>query len=156
MSGSDEADHYDKIVLIGDSGVGKTNILRRFTRDRFNPDSKPTLGVDFGTKTLEIHGKSVKAQIWDTRGQERCRAVTSSYYRGAIGVLLIYDITAPLTFSSLPNWLDGVRENADPNIPITLVGNKLELAQPQRAVTTEEGVANRRTRDAPCVSTYLG
>jgi small GTP-binding protein len=134
-----EADFLIKIVLIGDSGVGKTNLLSRFTRDQFNPESKSTIGVEFATKTMEIDGKNVKAQIWDTAGQERYRAITSAYYRGAIGAMLLYDITASLSFSSLSRWLQELRENADPNIVILLVGNKSDLAE-NRAVATDEGV----------------
>lgn len=137
MEGS-EPDFLLKIVLIGDSGVGKTNLLSRFARDQFNPDSKSTIGVEFATKTLEIEGKTVKAQIWDTAGQERYRAITSAYYRGAIGALLLYDITASLTFSSLTRWLQELRENADSNIVVMLVGNKSDL-QELRAVSTEDG-----------------
>jgi small GTP-binding protein len=136
---SAEADFLVKIVLIGDSGVGKTNLLSRFTRDQFNPESKSTIGVEFATKTLEVEGKNVKAQIWDTAGQERYRAITSAYYRGAIGALLLYDITASLTFSSLARWLSELRENADPSIVVMLVGNKSDLAE-KRAVSTEEGI----------------
>lgn len=138
MQASDP-DFLLKIVLIGDSGVGKTNLLSRFTRDQFNPDSKSTIGVEFATKTLEIEGKTVKAQIWDTAGQERYRAITSAYYRGAIGALLLYDVTAALTFNSLSRWLQELRENADSNIVVMLVGNKCDL-QELRAVSTEEGV----------------
>lgn len=138
MQGSDP-DFLLKIVLIGDSGVGKTNLLSRFTRDQFNPDSKSTIGVEFATKTLEIEGKTVKAQIWDTAGQERYRAITSAYYRGAIGALLLYDVTAALTFNSLSKWLQELRENADSNIVVMLVGNKCDL-QELRAVSTDEGV----------------
>ena len=129
-----------KIFLIGDSGVGKTNLLSRFARDQFNPDSKSTIGVEFATKTLEIEGKTVKAQIWDTAGQERYRAITSAYYRGAIGALLLYDITASLTFGNLKKWLSELRENADSNIVVMLVGNKCDL-QELRAVSTDDGVA---------------
>ena len=138
MEGS-EPDFLLKIVLIGDSGVGKTNLLSRFARDQFNPDSKSTIGVEFATKTLEIEGKTVKAQIWDTAGQERYRAITSAYYRGAIGALLLYDITASLTFNSLSRWLQELRENADSNIVVMLVGNKCDL-QELRAVSKDEGI----------------
>jgi small GTP-binding protein len=134
-----EADFLIKIVLIGDSGVGKTNLLSRFTRDQFNPESKSTIGVEFATKTMEIDGKNVKAQIWDTAGQERYRAITSAYYRGAIGAMLLYDITSSLSFTSLSRWLQELRENADPNIVILLVGNKSDLAE-NRTVATDEGV----------------
>lgn len=131
-----EPDYLLKIVLIGDSGVGKTNLLSRFARDQFNPDSKSTIGVEFATKTLELEGKTIKAQIWDTAGQERYRAITSAYYRGAIGALLLYDITASLTFNSLERWLKELRENADSNIVVMLVGNKCDLTE-QRAVSTQ-------------------
>jgi small GTP-binding protein len=134
-----DPDFLVKIVLIGDSGVGKTNLLSRFTRDQFNPDSKSTIGVEFATKTLEIEGKTVKAQIWDTAGQERYRAITSAYYRGAIGALLLYDVSSALTFQSLTRWLQELRENADSNIVVMLVGNKCDL-QELRAVATDEGV----------------
>lgn len=134
-----DPDFLLKIVLIGDSGVGKTNLLSRFARDQFNPDSKSTIGVEFATKTIEVEGKTVKAQIWDTAGQERYRAITSAYYRGAIGALLLYDITASLTFTSLSRWLQELRENADSNIVVMLVGNKCDL-QELRAVSVEEGM----------------
>ena len=93
---SNEHDDYDylfKIVLIGDSGVGKSNILSRFTRNEFSVESKSTIGVEFATRSIEIEKKVVKAQIWDTAGQERYRAITSAYYRGAVGALLVYDVT---------------------------------------------------------------
>ena len=93
---ADNSDDYSydyeylyKIVLIGDSGVGKSNLLSRFTRDEFNLESRSTIGVEFATRTLEIDGKRVKAQIWDTAGQERYRAITSAYYRGAVGALIV-------------------------------------------------------------------
>ena len=94
MSSEDYGYDYDllfKIVLIGDSGVGKSNLLSRFTKNEFNMDSKSTIGVEFATRTLEIDGKRIKAQIWDTAGQERYRAITSAYYRGAVGALIVYD-----------------------------------------------------------------
>jgi small GTP-binding protein len=134
-----DPDFLLKIVLIGDSGVGKTNLLARFTRGEFNPDSKSTIGVEFATKTLEIEGKTVKAQIWDTAGQERYRAITSAYYRGAIGSLLLYDVSSSLTFQALPRWLQELRENADSNIVVMLVGNKCDL-QDVRVVSTDEGI----------------
>lgn len=94
-----------KIVLIGDSAVGKSNLLSRFSRDEFDTNSKATIGVEFQTQLVEIEGKEVKAQIWDTAGQERFRAVTSAYYRGAFGALIVYDITRSSTFESVKRWL---------------------------------------------------
>lgn len=149
---STEPDYLLKIVLIGDTGVGKTNLLSRFSRDMFNPDSKSTIGVEFATKTLEIDGKTIKAQIWDTAGQERYRAITSAYYRGAIGALLLYDISASLTFNSLSRWLKELRENADSNMVVMLVGNKCDLTE-TRAVTTDEGVEFAKSEDLMFIET---
>ena len=123
----DEYDFLFKVVLIGDSGVGKSNLLSRFTKNEFNLESKTTIGVEFATKTIETEGKIVKAQIWDTAGQERYRAITSAYYRGAVGALLVFDITKDLTFQSVERWLQELRDHADQNIVIMLVGNKTDL-----------------------------
>lgn len=133
-----EPDFLLKIVLIGDSGVGKTNLLSQFVRNQFNPDSKTTIGVEFATKTIQIDDKTVKAQIWDTAGQERYRAVTSAYYKGAIGAMLLYDITSSISFNALQKWLRELRENSDSNIVIMLVGNKCDLTE-FRSITESEG-----------------
>jgi small GTP-binding protein len=147
-----DPDFLLKIVLIGDSGVGKTNLLSRFTRDQFTVDSKSTIGVEFATKTLEIDSKTVKAQIWDTAGQERYRAITSAYYRGAIGALLLYDVSSALTFQSLTRWLQELRENADASICVMLVGNKCDL-QELRAVSTEEGIGFAKSENLLFIET---
>ncbi|GMM28591.1 Rab family GTPase [Martiniozyma asiatica (nom. inval.)] len=126
-----------KIVLIGDSSVGKTNLLSRFTRDEFNPDSKATIGVEFATRTLEVEGSKIKTQIWDTAGQERYRAITAAYYRGAVGALVVYDITKAESYESVSNWLKEMKDNADDNIVIALVGNKSDLEH-LRQVPAEE------------------
>ncbi|KAL5798658.1 hypothetical protein ACOSQ2_003478 [Xanthoceras sorbifolium] len=103
----EESEEYlFKIVLIGDSAVGKSNLLSRFARNEFDNNSKTTIGVEFQTQVVEIDGKEVKAQIWDTAGQERFRAVTSAYYRGAVGALVVYDITRKSSFDSVQRWLD--------------------------------------------------
>ncbi|KAI7726619.1 hypothetical protein M8C21_025193 [Ambrosia artemisiifolia] len=133
-----EYDYLFKIVLVGDSGVGKSNILSRFTRNEFSLESKSTIGVEFATRTLEVDGKTIKAQIWDTAGQERYRAITSAYYRGAVGALLVYDITKNSTFDSLPRWLHELREHADANIVLMLAGNKSDLNH-YRAVSEQDG-----------------
>ncbi|CAF91657.1 unnamed protein product [Tetraodon nigroviridis] len=106
--GSDEAYNFVfKVVLIGESGVGKSNLLSRFTKNEFNHDSRTTIGVEFSTRTVELSGFTIKAQIWDTAGLERYRAITSAYYRGAVGALLVYDITKHLTYDSVERWLKG-------------------------------------------------
>ncbi|ODQ67370.1 ras-domain-containing protein [Nadsonia fulvescens var. elongata DSM 6958] len=134
---SGDYDYLFKVVLTGDSGVGKTNILDRFSRNEFNLDSKSTIGVEFATRTVQIDDKHVKAQIWDTAGQERYRAITSAYYRGAVGALLMYDITNSASYKSIAKWMEEIREQADPNIVLMLVGNKSDLKH-LRAVPTKE------------------
>ncbi|KAL8966924.1 MAG: hypothetical protein Q9197_005715 [Variospora fuerteventurae] len=125
------------VVLIGDSGVGKSNLLSRFTRNEFNLDSKSTIGVEFATRSIQVDAKTIKAQIWDTAGQERYRAITSAYYRGAVGALLVYDISKHQTYENVQRWLKELRDHADANIVIMLVGNKSDLRH-LRAVPTEE------------------
>ncbi|KAK4149384.1 ras family-domain-containing protein [Chaetomidium leptoderma] len=135
---NDEYDFLFKVVLIGDSGVGKSNLLSRFTRNEFNLDSKSTIGVEFATRSIQIDAKTIKAQIWDTAGQERYRAITSAYYRGAVGALLVYDISKSLSFENVTRWLKELRDHADSNIVIMLVGNKTDQRH-LRAVPTEDG-----------------
>ncbi|XP_010557134.1 PREDICTED: ras-related protein RABA1a [Tarenaya hassleriana] len=143
MAGYKPDDDYDylfKLVLIGDSGVGKSNLLSRFTRNEFNLESKSTIGVEFATKTLRIDGKVIKAQIWDTAGQERYRAITSAYYRGAVGALLVYDVTRHATFENVARWLRELRDHTDPNMVVMLIGNKCDLRH-LVAVKPEDGKA---------------
>jgi len=140
MSRDDEYDYLFKVVLIGDSGVGKSNLLSRFTRNEFNLESKSTIGVEFATRSINVDGRTVKAQIWDTAGQERYRAITAAYYRGAVGALLTYDIAKHLTYENVERWLKELRDHADSNIVIMLVGNKSDLRH-LRAVPTEEARA---------------
>lgn len=132
-------DFIFKIVLLGDSGVGKSNLVFRFTKNEFNKDSKSTIGVEFATKTVQIEdNKLVKAQIWDTAGQERYRSIASSYYRGAVGALLVYDVTDRNSFNHVPMWLKEVEENAEKDCLIMLVGNKMDLND-QRTVFVRDG-----------------
>ncbi|EOX99932.1 Ras-related small GTP-binding family protein [Theobroma cacao] len=141
MAGYKPEDDYDylfKLVLIGDSGVGKSNLLSRFTRNEFNLESKSTIGVEFATKSLNIDGKVIKAQIWDTAGQERYRAITSAYYRGAVGALLVYDVTRHATYENAARWLKELRDHTDPNIVVMLIGNKSDLRH-LVAVSIEDG-----------------
>ncbi|KAK1382748.1 Ras-related protein RGP1 [Heracleum sosnowskyi] len=130
-------DYVFKIVLIGDSAVGKSQLLARFSKNQFSLDSKATIGVEFQTRTLVIDQKIIKAQIWDTAGQERYRAVTSAYYRGAVGAMLVFDISKRPTFDHVARWLEELRGHADKNIVIMLVGNKSDLGH-LRNVTSED------------------
>lgn len=114
--------------------------MTRFTKNEFNLESKTTIGVEFATKTIAYENKIMKAQIWDTAGQERYRAITSAYYRGAVGALVVFDITKYPTFTNVEKWLNELKENAEPNIVIMLVGNKSDLKQ-LRAVGQDEAIA---------------
>ncbi|KAL1823597.1 hypothetical protein ACET3Z_010375 [Daucus carota] len=134
----EDCDYLFKAVLIGDSAVGKSNILSRISRNEFQLDSKPTIGVEFAYRNVKVGDKLIKAQIWDTAGQERFRAITSSYYRGALGALLVYDITRKNTFESLKKWLHELREFGNPDMVIVLVGNKSDLSD-SRQVVVEDG-----------------
>ncbi|XP_052178504.1 ras-related protein RABA1f [Diospyros lotus] len=136
----DDYDYLFKLVLIGDSGVGKSNLLSRFARDEFSLESKSTIGVEFATRSIRVEDKIVKAQIWDTAGQERYRAITSAYYRGAVGALLVYDVTRHITFENVERWLKELRDHTDSNIVVMLVGNKADLRH-LRAVSTEDAKA---------------
>ncbi|XP_024982746.1 ras-related protein RABA1c [Cynara cardunculus var. scolymus] len=134
----DDYDYLFKVVLIGDSGVGKSNLLSRFTRNEFSLESKSTIGVEFATRSLNVDSKVIKAQIWDTAGQERYRAITSAYYRGAVGALLVFDVTRHATFENVERWLKELRDHTDPNIVVMLIGNKSDLRH-LVAVSTDDG-----------------
>ncbi|PIA42113.1 hypothetical protein AQUCO_02100163v1 [Aquilegia coerulea] len=136
----DNFDYLFKVVLTGDSGVGKSNLLSRFTRNEFSLDSRSTIGVEFGTRSLKVEGKTIKAQIWDTAGQERYRAITSAYYRGAVGALLVYDVTQHSTFENVKRWLKEIREQGDPNMVLMLIGNKSDLRH-LVTISTEDGIS---------------
>lgn len=125
------------MVIIGDSAVGKSNLLSRYTANEFNINSKATIGVEFQTQSMGIDGKEVKAQIWDTAGQERFRAVTSAYYRGAVGALVVYDISRMTTFESVDRWLQELNTHSDTTVVKMLVGNKSDLEN-IRQVSVEE------------------
>jgi len=127
-----------KLLLIGDSGVGKTCILYRFSDDAFNTTFISTIGIDFKIKTIELHGKKIKLQIWDTAGQERFHTITTSYYRGAMGIMLVYDITNPKSFDNIAKWLRNIDEHASEDVEKMLLGNKCDMAD-KRMVSKERG-----------------
>jgi len=127
-----------KYIIIGDTGVGKSCLLLQFTDKRFRNDHDLTIGVEFGARMVSVGGKDIKLQIWDTAGQESFRSITRSYYRGAAGALLVYDITRKDSFLHLAKWLDEARQNGNPGMVVMLVGNKTDL-EGKRMVSTEEG-----------------
>ena len=131
---------------MGDTGVGKTNLLTRFSKNEFNLESRATIGVEFATRTITTEtGDVIKAQIWDTAGQERYRAIASSYYRGAAGAALVYDITKKSSFESIDRWLTELRQHGQDNMTLMLIGNKTDLAK-MREVQTEDA-ANYAERE---------
>lgn len=131
-------DYLFKLLLIGDSGVGKTCILFRFSENNFNTTFISTIGIDFKIRTIELDGKKIKLQIWDTAGQERFRTITTAYYRGAMGIMLVYDITQEKSFENIKNWIRNIEENASTDVEKMLLGNKCELNE-KRQVTKERG-----------------
>lgn len=135
-------DHPDvvfKIIIIGDSGVGKSCFFMQFTEGNFKDDHNVTIGVEYGARVLKIGEKLIKLELWDTAGQEAFRAITRSFYRNANGVMLMYDLTRLDSFENLEDWLREVRTNSAPDITILAVGNMLDLADDEREVDTDIG-----------------
>lgn len=137
-----------KLLLVGDSGVGKSCLLLRFVEDKFNPSFITTIGIDFKIRTIESKGKKIKLQVWDTAGQERFRTITTAYYRGAMGIVLIYDVTDARTFENVENWFQTVTQHANDDAQIFLVGNKSDDEE-NRQVSREQGQALALKLDIP-------
>mmetsp|Transcript_4051 Transcript_4051/g.4673 ORF Transcript_4051/g.4673 Transcript_4051/m.4673 type:complete len:202 (+) Transcript_4051:27-632(+) len=133
-------DFLIKLLLIGDSGVGKSCILLRFSDDSFTASFITTIGIDFKIKTIELDGKRIKLQIWDTAGQERFRTITTAYYRGAMGILLVYDVTDEQSFQNIRNWIRNIEQHAADNVDKVLVGNKCDMVS-MKVVETARGQA---------------
>ncbi|TIA91977.1 hypothetical protein E3P99_00832 [Wallemia hederae] len=133
--------HYDfliKLLLIGDSGVGKSCLLLRFCDDAWTPSFITTIGIDFKIRTIELDGKRIKLQIWDTAGQERFRTITTAYYRGAMGILLVYDVTDERSFNNIRTWHSNVVQYASEGVNKILVGNKCDWDE-KRAISQDQG-----------------
>ncbi|XP_055048507.1 ras-related protein Rab-8B-like [Paramisgurnus dabryanus] len=131
-------DYLFKLLLIGDSGVGKTCLLFRFSEDAFNTTFISTIGIDFKIRTIELNGKRIKLQIWDTAGQERFRTITTAYYRGAMGIMLVYDITSEKSFENIKNWIRNIEEHASSDVERMILGNKCDMND-KRQVSKERG-----------------
>ncbi|KAH0590134.1 GTPase Ypt2 [Termitomyces sp. 'cryptogamus'] len=133
--------HYDfliKLLLIGDSGVGKSCLLLRFCDDAWTPSFITTIGIDFKIRTIELDGKRIKLQIWDTAGQERFRTITTAYYRGAMGILLVYDVTSENSFNNIRTWHANIEQHASEGVNKILIGNKSDWTD-KKIVTEEQG-----------------
>ena len=148
MSGKNY-DSIMKILLIGDSGVGKSCLLVRFVEDKFSPSFITTIGIDFKIKTVDVNGQKVKLQLWDTAGQERFRTITTAYYRGAMGIILVYDVTDERTFKNIQTWYNTVNEHASDDAQLLLVGNKSDMDA--RVVSREQGEALAQELGVPFV-----
>jgi Ras-related protein Rab-8A len=141
MSSTNSAAAYDlqiKLLMIGDSGVGKTCLLLRYANDSFSPKFITTIGIDFKIKNIDVDGTKIKLQIWDTAGQERFRTITTGYFRGAQGILLVYDVTDRRSFESIRNWMNQIQQHADVHVNKILVGNKCDRLD-EKVVSTAEG-----------------
>ncbi|ORX96669.1 ras-domain-containing protein [Basidiobolus meristosporus CBS 931.73] len=133
-------DHLIKLLLIGDSGVGKSCLLLRFSDDSFTPSFITTIGIDFKIRTIDLDGKRIKLQIWDTAGQERFRTITTAYYRGAMGIVLVFDVTDERSFNNVRNWIKNVEQHAHEGVNKIIVGNKCDI-EDKKVVTKDQGLA---------------
>lgn len=131
-------DYLIKLLLIGDSGVGKSCLLLRFSDDSFTQSFITTIGIDFKIRTIELDGKRIKLQIWDTAGQERFRTITTAYYRGAMGILLVYDVTDDKSFGNIRNWIRNIEQHATESVNKMLIGNKCDMVD-KKVVDTADG-----------------
>ncbi|XP_067871357.1 ras-related protein Rab-8B-like [Heterodontus francisci] len=131
-------DYLFKLLLIGDSGVGKTCLLFRFSDDSFSTTFISTIGIDFKIKAVELDGKKIKLQIWDTAGHERFRTITSAYYRGAMGIMLVYDVTNEKSFDNVKSWIRDIEEHASSDVERMILGNKCDVNE-KRQVSKEQG-----------------
>lgn len=140
QKGNNQYDVLIKLLLIGDSGVGKSCLLLRFADGSFTTSFITTIGIDFKIRTIELDGKKIKLQIWDTAGQERFRTITTAYYRGAMGILLVYDVTDENSFQNVRTWMKSIEQNAVDSVNKILLGNKCDLVE-KKVVDTSRGQA---------------
>ena len=155
MSEEESFDLIYKLILIGDSGVGKTNILSKYVNNEFSFATQSTVGVEFGSKIIKKGEKTIKLQIWDTAGQERYKSITSAYYKGSKGALIVYDITRKATFENVDKWIDELKEKGSDNILIMLVGNKSDLEDKREVQTDEVAKKTRQYKIAFCETSAL-
>ena len=148
----EDYDTIFKIVIVGDSGVGKTNLITRYLKNDFKPETKATIGVEFSDKKYIYKNKNIKIQIWDTAGQERYRSLTSMYYKGAKGAIFVYDISSKNSFENIDKWLIEMKKTADENIKIILIGNKCDLIE-KREVKEDDGKIKAKDLNVPFMET---
>jgi Ras-related protein Rab-11A len=139
-----------KVVVVGDSGVGKTNLIKRFISNEFSLDSKATVGVEFISKNYNINNKIIKIEIWDTAGQERYKSITSAYYKGAKGAMIVYDVTNQTSFNNIDKWYFEIKEKASKNINLMLIGNKTDL---NKVICREDAINKAKSLNIPVMET---
>ena len=142
-----------KIVVLGDSGVGKTNLISRYVSNVFDKSSKATIGVEFFCKTYKVNNKKIiRVEIWDTAGQERYKAITSVYYKGAKGAFIVYDITSRKSFENVDKWIEEIKEKTSKDIKLIVVGNKIDLND-EREISSKEAIFKFKDMDIPLMET---
>ena len=151
---TDNLDSYEKLykIIIGDSGVGKSNILERYLHNEFKHDSKSTLGAEFGSKQLNVTGINIKQQIWDTPGEERYGSISSVYFKGSKGCFIVYDISSEVSFENIEKWYEEIRKSAEKEIFVILRGNKCDLEN-ERKVSIEMGQNKVKNLNCPFIET---
>eukprot|EP00124_Ichthyophonus_hoferi_P003609 Ihof_evm7s324 gene=Ihof_evmTU7s324 len=145
-------DYLFKLLLIGDSGVGKTCVLFRFSDDQYNATFISTIGIDFKIRTIELDGKKIKLQIWDTAGQERFRTITTAYYRGAMGIMLVYDVTCEKSFENIRKWIKNIEAHASEDVERMILANKCDMND-KRVVSKERGTQLALEYQVPLLET---
>ena len=141
-----------KLVLLGDSGVGKTNLISQYMTNTFHHNSKATIGVEFFTRTYEVNDKIIRLEIWDTAGEERYKSITSVYYKGAKGAFIVYDITSRKSFNNVDKWIEEIKEKTSKDIKLIVIGNKIDLNN-EREITFEEAKYRFKDMDIPLIET---
>ena len=142
-----------KLILLGDSGVGKTNLISRYISNSFDENTRATIGVEFFCKNFRINKKrTIKVEIWDTAGQERYKAITSVYYKGAKGAFIVYDITSRKTFENIDKWIGEIKERTTDDVKLIIIGNKTDLNN-EREIKSEEALIKYQDMDIPLIET---
>ena len=143
-SDNNKEDYKVKLIIVGDSGVGKTNLITRFASDKFEKNSKATIGVEFIYKTLKINKDIFKIEMWDTAGEERYKSITTAYYKGAKGAIIVYDITSEQSFNNIETWIHEVKGKSSNNLQILIIGNKSDLYK-DRKISLEKGIEKAKS-----------